>query len=121
MILYSKNYTWIKKVNGTGFVGLSNYAVKQLGDINHIEPPQMGLKVRQGDVLCYVESTKAASDILAPVSGEVVRINEKVIKDPEILNLSPESDGWIAEVKIENLEELETLMTAEQYKKWGRF
>ena len=101
--------------DGTVLVGISDYAQKELGDLAYVELPEVGKEVSKGDVLCEVESVKAVSEVYAPVSGEVIEVNEELEDAPEKINEDP-YDAWIAKIKPKNLEEeLEDLMTAEKY------
>ena len=99
-------------------MGISTYAVGQLGDITYVELPEVGMKAKQHDLLCTVESVKAASDIYFPVSAVVTAVNTVLDEAPEKLNFSPEEDGWIVEFEIEDPDEVSKLMTAEQYKEY---
>jgi len=115
-LYYTKDHEWAQIMeDGTVLVGISDYAQKELGDLAYVELPEVGKEVSKGDVLCEVESVKAVSEVYAPVSGEVIEVNEELEDAPEKINEDP-YDAWIAKIKPSNLEEeLEDLMTAEKY------
>jgi len=115
-LYYTKDHEWAQIMeDGTVLVGISDYAQKELGDLAYVELPEVGKEVSKGDVLCEVESVKAVSEVYAPVSGEVIGVNEELEDTPEKINEDP-YDAWIAKIKPSNLEEeLKDLMTAEKY------
>ncbi|ACS89321.1 Probable glycine cleavage system H protein [Thermococcus sibiricus MM 739] len=115
-LYYTKDHEWAQIMeDGTVLVGISDYAQKELGDLAYVELPEVGKEVSKGDVLCEVESVKAVSEVYAPVSGEVIEVNEELEEAPEKINEDP-YDAWIAKIKPSNLEEeLKDLMTAEKY------
>ena len=115
-LYYTKDHEWAKVLDdGTVLVGITDYAQKELGDLAYVELPEIGKEVNKGDVLCEVESVKAVSEVYAPVSGEVVEVNEELEDSPELLNEDP-YEHWIAKLKPTNLEEeLKELMDAEAY------
>ena len=119
-LYYTKNDEWIKVEGDTGIVGITDYAQDKLGDIVYLEDIEKGKKIKAGETLTTIESVKAASDIYAPVSGEVVEVNNEVIKEPSIINKDPYGRGWIAKIKIENLDELKELMNAEEYSNYRK-
>ena len=100
---------------GVGVVGISEHAAHELGDVTFVELPKLGAKVGQFDLLGSIESVKAASDIFAPVSGIVVKINQALEDAPELVNESPLDAGWMAWLELDDAAELEKLMTEEQY------
>jgi len=118
-LYYTKDHEWVKVLgDGTVLVGISDYAQKELGDLAYVELPEVGKEVNKGDVLCEIESVKAVSEVYAPVSGEVVEVNEELEDSPELLNEDP-YEHWIAKLKPRNLEEeLKELMDAEAYAKY---
>lgn len=118
-LYYTKDHEWIQVLeDGTALVGVSDYAQKELGDLAYVELPEVGTEVSKGDVLCEVESVKAVSEVYAPVSGEVVEVNEELDDAPEKINEEP-YEAWIAKLKPSNLEEeLKELMDAEAYAKY---
>ncbi len=119
-LYYTKNDEWIKVEGDIGTVGITDYAQDKLGDIVYLEEIEKGKKIKAGETLTTIESVKAASDIYAPVSGEVIEVNSEVIKEPSIINKDPYGKGWIAKIKIENPEELKELMKAEEYSNYRK-
>ena len=114
-IYFTKEHEWVKVKEGIGAVGISEHAAHELGDVTFVELPKMGKTVKQFEVLGAIESVKAASDIYAPISGKVIKVNEALDDAPEIVNESAEDAGWMAWVEIADEAELKNLMTQEQY------
>ncbi|EIW86651.1 glycine cleavage H-protein [Coniophora puteana RWD-64-598 SS2] len=102
---------------GLGTVSITDHAQSSLGDVVFVELPSVGTAIQKGDQIGAVESVKAASDIYAPVSGEVVEVNERLNTEPSLLNKSPEDEGWLCKIKLSALEERDALLSAEDYKK----
>jgi glycine cleavage system H protein len=115
---FTKEHEWIKIKDGVAIIGISDFAQEQLGDIVSIELPKAGGVFRQGQTMAIVDSVKASSDIYAPISGEIIEVNEGLIEKPETINQSPYDSGWIAKIKPSNVEEFETLMTKEKYDRY---
>jgi glycine cleavage system H protein len=115
---YTRDHEWIRLDGDVGTVGISNYAQTQLGDIVFVELPEVGRKLAKGGEAAVVESVKAASDVYAPASGEVIEINDALEGTPAIVNEDAEGKGWFMRVKLTNLGELEDLMTAEAYEQY---
>jgi len=114
---YSKEHEWIKLEGNIGIIGISYHAQEELGDIVHVDLPEIGKEVKQNDVLAVIESVKSASDVYSPVSGKVLEVNEKLKEKPELINEDPYNEGWIAKLELTNPEEYNSLLTAEEYKK----
>ncbi|KAI9302461.1 glycine cleavage system H protein [Cunninghamella echinulata] len=112
---YTKDHEWVSIDNGVGTIGITDFAQKALGDVVFIESPTVGDQVSQDDQIGAVESVKAASDIISPVSGEVVDVNGALEGEPTLINSSPEEDGWLAKIKLSNVEELDNLMDEAAY------
>jgi glycine cleavage system H protein len=112
---YSQSHEWVKVDKDIATVGITDFATKQLTDLVYVELPSMGAKVTRGSSFGVVESVKAVSDLHSPVSGTVVKVNEKLSKEPEIINQDPYGQGWMIKVKIEDQTELDTLMDSEEY------
>ncbi|HXE94832.1 MAG TPA: glycine cleavage system protein GcvH [Dongiaceae bacterium] len=112
---FTKEHEWVKVKEGIGAVGISEHAAHELGDITFVELPKLGTVAKQFGVLGSIESVKAASDIFAPVSGKVIKVNEALDTAPEIVNESAEDAGWMAWIEIADESELKNLMTREQY------
>lgn len=115
-LLYTKEHEWVRVENDKLFVGITEYAQEQLGDITYVDLPSPGKIVQIGDDLAVVESVKAASDVFTPVSGVVVSVNEQLDDSPEKINQSPYDEGFICSLKDFDKTELEKLMSAENYK-----
>ena len=113
--LYSEDHEWINVDGDTGTVGVSNFAQEQLGDVVFVDLPQVGAEVSKGDEVAVVESVKAASEIYAPVSGEVVAVNDVLNDAPETVNADAENTGWFFKIKLADEGELDGLMDAEAY------
>lgn len=116
MKLYTKEHEWIESAGDEVIFGITQYAVGQLGDITFVELPEVGETFNQHDVLCSIESVKAASDIYMPLSGTINEVNEDLDDEPEKINNSPEEDGWIAKISISDPKEKEPLMDEDEYK-----
>lgn len=117
---YTKEHEWVKIDGNIATVGISDYAAHQLGDITFVELPKPGKAVKQFEVLCAIESVKAASDIYAPVSGTVLSVNETLNTRPEIVNESPEEAAWMATMKMTDPSEVAKLMNREQYDEYRK-
>jgi len=114
---YTKSHEWIKIKDDIAVVGITDHAQAELTDIVFAELPEIGKEVKKDDELCVVESVKSVSEIYAPVSGKVVKVNEKLEDSPEIINESPYDDGWLVELEISDKSEVDSLLDAEAYKK----
>lgn len=115
-IRYTKDHEYIRVEGEIGVVGISNHAQEQLGEVVFVELPELGKQTTQGDELAVVESVKAASEVYAPVSGEVVEINEALTDTPEKVNADAEGEAWFVKVKIADKGELDKLMGPDDYK-----
>ena len=113
---YSKEHEWISLENEIATVGITNHAQESLGDIVFIELPEIGKIVKAGDQVGVVESVKAASELYSPVSGIIIEINNELQNTPQLVNTDPEDTGWYMKIKLENTNELTTLMNFDQYK-----
>jgi glycine cleavage system H protein len=112
---FTKDHEWVELKGDVATVGITAYAAEQLGDVVFVEVPEVGKTVKAGDAFAVVESVKAASDVYAPISGEVVEANGEVSDAPETVNASPEAAGWFARLKIANPAELDQLMDRDAY------
>ena len=113
---YTKEHEWIRLDGDTAVVGITEHAQSQLGDVVFVELPEIGKSVAAGDEAAVVESVKAASEVYAPASGEVVAVNDALAETPATVNEDAEGKGWFLKLKLKDPAELEKLMTAEQYK-----
>jgi len=115
-LLYTEEHEWIKVEDGKARVGVTDYAQKSLHEIVYVELPEEGMEVKQMKPMGTVESIKAVSEVYSPVSGRVIKINERLRDSPELVNESPYGEGWIVVIEPSNLdEELKRLLTPEQY------
>jgi len=112
---YTKDHEWVRIEGDIAVVGISTFAAEQLGDVVYVELPAVGKAVKQGGDMAVVESAKAASDVYAPVSGEIVAVNGALNGSPEKVNEGAEGDGWFCKIKLSNAGELEALMDAAAY------
>lgn len=112
---YTREHEWVKVEGDVGIVGITFYAQQALGDIVYVDLPKVGTRVEQGKPLGSVESVKAVSDIYAPVSGEVIEVNEALVEKPELLNRDPHGAAWLAKIRLNSPEELNSLLDAAQY------
>ena len=113
---YTKDHEWIRLDGDVATVGITEHAQNALGDIVFVELPEIGRKVEQGGDAAVVELVKAASDVYAPASGEVVAVNEALSSEPAAINEEAEGKGWFFRLKLSNPEQLNDLMSSEQYK-----
>lgn len=116
-LLYTESHEWVLKKDGVVRIGITDYAQEHLTDVVYVELPKVGDKFSKGDEIATVESVKSVSEIYAPVSGEVVEVNEKLEDEPELINTSPYDDGWLAEIRMDDESELEKLLPPSDYEK----
>lgn len=114
---YTKEHEWIRVKNDIGTIGITYFAQHALTDVVFAELPEIGKKVTQFKTAATVESVKSVSDVYAPVSGEVVEANEQLKAHPELINSSPYGDGWIFKIRIADKNELNSLMSSQEYAK----
>ena len=117
-VYFTKEHEWVRVHGDTATVGISNHAQEALGDIVFAEVPEAGRKVSKGQEAAVVESVKAASDVYAPVSGEVTEGNQAVADDPSLINSDPEGEGWFFKLKLDDRSELDGLMDEDAYREW---
>lgn len=113
---YTKSHEWVRVAGDTATVGISDHAQQELTDIVFVELPDAGRKVKTGEPCAVVESVKTASDIYAPVSGEILETNKSVSDEPALANSDPYGKGWFFKIKLDSPDELKSLMSPEQYK-----
>jgi glycine cleavage system H protein len=118
LVYFTKEHEWVRVEGDTATVGISDHAQEQLGDIVFAEVPEAGRRVSKGQEAAVVESVKAASDVYAPVSGEVTEGNQAVADDPSLVNSDPEGQGWFFKLKLDNPSELDGLMDEGAYREW---
>lgn len=114
-LYYTKEHEWVKVDGETGTIGISDHAQEELGDIVFVELPEEGEELSQGDAIGTIEAVKTVSDIYTPVSGEVIESNESLEEEAEKINQDPYGEGWIAKIKMSDKDELDDLMSAEEY------
>lgn len=112
---YTKDHEWVKLEGDIAIEGITDYAQSELSDIVMVEPPKVGRKVQTGEAVGTIEAVKAVSDLYAALSGEVLAVNEAVVKDPALINQDPYNRGWLYKIKITNPKEYEGLLTPAQY------
>ena len=117
-VKYTKDHEWIKVEGDTATIGITEHAQEQLGDVVFVELPAVGKKVVKGGEAAVVESVKAASEVYAPVTGEVMAVNKELVGDPALVNRGAEGDGWFMKVKLANKNELDDLMDKAAYDKF---
>ena len=119
-VKYSKEHEWIKLEGDIATIGITKHATEMLGDIVFTELPEKGCNVEKNGTAGVVESTKAASDVYTPVSGEVVDLNQSIVDDPSKINQDPENSAWFFKLKIKDKSEMNTLMNKDEYDKFAK-
>ena len=114
---YTETHEWVEVKEKNALIGITDHAQSELTDIVFAELPEVGKKIAKGDELCVVESVKSVSEIYAPVSGTIKKVNEDLEDTPEIINENPYDDGWLVEIEISNKDEVDALLDADAYKK----
>jgi glycine cleavage system H protein len=117
LLKFTKDHEWLKIDGNVATVGITTYAAEQLGDLVFVQLPDVGATLDQGQEAAVVESVKAASDVYSPLAGEVVEVNEAIVKDPSIVNADPENAGWFFKLKLADLKSLDGLMDEATYRK----
>tara|TARA_X000001036_G_scaffold384635_1_gene378718 strand:- start:321 stop:701 length:381 start_codon:yes stop_codon:yes gene_type:complete len=117
---YSKEHEWIKLEGDVATIGITKHATEMLGDIVFAELPEKGSNVEKDGTAGVVESTKAASDVYTPVSGEVVDTNQMIVNDPAKINEDPEGAAWFFKLKMKDISEMESLMNKDEYEKFAK-
>lgn len=112
---YARSHEYVHVDGDNAIIGISNYAQKELGDVVFVELPQVGTTLEAGDELGSIESVKAVSELFAPVSGEVIEVNEALTEKPDLVNSDPYGDGWMIKVRMTDTSELEQLLDASDY------
>ena len=115
---FTRDHEWVRLDGDLAVVGITDYAQSQLGDVVYVELPEIGHRVEKGKEAAIVESVKAASEVYAPVSGEVAEINEMLTADPATVNADPMGDGWFIKLRPDDPKELDSLMDEEGYKRF---
>jgi len=115
---YTKEHEWLAVNGSVGTIGITHYAQSELGDIVYVELPSKGSQVVAGEEFGTVESVKAVSEIFSPISGEVLEVNAGLAAKPETINKDPYGDGWLLKIKLADAKDLDSLMTAAEYRKY---
>ena len=115
---FSKNHEWIQIQDDNAIVGITKHATEMLGDIVFVEVPEKGKNVEANGQTAVVESTKAASDVYSPLSGEIIESNQSIVDDPSKVNTNPETEGWFFKIKIKDKSEIDKLMSKNDYDKF---
>jgi glycine cleavage system H protein len=116
-LLYTKEHEWVRVDDAVAVIGITEYAQDQLGDVVYVELPEVGTQVEQFARCGSIESVKTVSDLYAPISGEVVNINDALNEQPELVNNEPYGSGWVAEIQVRDTQELDNLLSASEYEK----
>lgn len=116
MLKFTQEHEWLKLDGDIATVGITEFAAQQLGDLVFVELPKVGAKLTKGAAAAVVESVKAASDVYAPLDGEVVELNQAAADDPAIVNSDPLGKGWLYKLKLANVADLDALLDADAYK-----
>ena len=119
-IKFSKEHEWLKVEGDIAIIGITKHATEMLGDIVFVELPEIGASVEKDGNAGVVESTKAASDVYTPISGEVMENNQAIVDDPGKINSDPENEAWFFKLKIKDSSELDSLMNKEEYDKFAK-
>lgn len=119
-LYYQETDEWLKIDGDVGIVGITDYAQDKLGDIVFLEEATLGKKVKKGESVISIESVKAAAEIHAPISGEIVEVNKEAVQNPQIINEDPYGKGWLFKIKIENIDEIKDLMDAKAYSEYRK-
>ena len=119
-VKFSKEHEWITLEGDVATIGITKHATEMLGDIVFVELPEKGSNVEKDGTAGVVESTKAASDVYTPVSGEVIDANQIIVDDPSKINADPEGEAWFFKLKIKDVKELDTLMNKDEYDKFAK-
>ena len=114
---YSKEHDWVIIDHNIITIGITNFAQESLGDVVYLELPELGSSISQFQKFGEIESVKAVSELFAPISGKIIEINSKIETSPDLINSSPHKDGWILKVDSSNLDEVDLLLTKEEYMK----
>jgi len=115
---YTKEHEWVMVEGDTATIGITDHAQSELGDIVYIDMPKAGTMVEKGKTLGSVESVKAVSDVYAPVSGEVIEVNQELAGGPELLNQDPHGAAWLVKIRLSTPDEVEQLLTAGEYQEY---
>jgi len=114
-LLFTKDHEWVKIDGDIAYVGVTNYAQSELGDIIFVELPSLNEKFNSNDVFGTIEAVKTVADLFMPITSEIVEINSEIENSPEMINEDAENSGWIVKVKISNMDDIDNLLSKKQY------
>lgn len=114
-LLYTADHEWVRMENDIAYIGITDFAQRELGDIVYVEIETLGENLKQHEVFGTVEAVKTVSDLFLPIGGEILEINTKLEANPELVNSDPYRDGWMVKVKVDNLLEAESLLASDSY------
>lgn len=114
---YSKEHEWVKIEEEKAIIGITYYAQRELGDVVYVDLPEIGKEIKRGEVIATLESVKTASEVYSPLSGKVIKVNEKLKEKPELINEDPYNNGWIVILEFSDSKEYDNLLSSENYKK----
>ena len=115
VLRFTKDHEWVRQEGDIAVIGITDYAQSQLGDVVYVELPEIGRQVEQGKEAAVVESAKAASEVYAPISGEVVAVNDEIVADPAKVNADAMGEGWFVKIKLADARQLDSLMDEAAY------
>lgn len=114
-LLYTEDHEWIRVVGNTAYVGITNFAQKELGGIIYIKVKTVGINLKQEEIFGTIETVKTVSNLIMPIAGEIIEMNPKLLFNPQLLNSDPYGEGWIAKIKMNNLFDVEWLLRPNSY------
>lgn len=115
---FTETHEWIRLEENIGTVGITQYAQNELGEIVYVELPKVGSRVKAGEEVCVLESTKSAADVYSPVAGTIVAVHEDLRASPQKINQSPESEGWLYRIELERVKDIEALLSKKEYERF---
>lgn len=115
MLKFTEEHEWLRIEGDTAVVGITDFAQRHLGDLVFVELPKIGAAVKKGDPIAVVESVKVASEVYAPADGEIVEVNEEVVREPQLISTDPMGKGWFFKIKLSALAQLESMKTETEY------
>ena len=116
-LFYTENHEWVRVEGEFAFIGITDYAQHEMGNIVFVELPEVGEKISTGDPIGTLEAVKTVEDVFLPISGEVVKVNTDLADTPELINNSPYEDGWLIKIRYADKEDIEKLLSADEYLK----
>lgn len=114
-LYYTKSHEWVKVEGEKATIGITDFAQRELQDIVYVELPEVGKQLEKGEILCSIDSVKSSAEVYAPVSGEIIDVNEKLSSEPELINKDPYGEGWIVVLRLSNTDEISDLLSAKEY------